>query len=49
VADRFRYSKKPQDEDVIRLQRETEDNFFSKDKNGDLVFNKVVNLYISVG
>jgi len=40
VADRFRYSKIPKDEDVTRLQRETEDNFFSKDKNGNLVLNK---------
>jgi len=40
VADKFRYSKIPQDEDVVRLQRETEDNFFSKNKNGDLVSDK---------
>jgi len=38
MADKFRYSKDPVDDDVRRLQRETEDNFFSKDKNGNLVF-----------
>jgi hypothetical protein len=40
MADKFRYSKDPVDDDVRRLQRETEDNFFSKDKNGNLVINK---------
>ena len=40
MADKFRYSKDPVDDDIRRLQRETEDNFFSKDKNGDLVLDK---------
>ena len=40
MPDRFRYSKTAEDKDVMRLQRETEDNFFSKDKNGDLVLDK---------
>ena len=40
MADKFRYSKIPTDDDARRQQRETEDNFFSKDKNGNLVLNK---------
>jgi len=37
MGDRFRYSKDPPDDELRRVQRETEDNFFSKDKNGNLV------------
>ncbi len=37
---RFRYSKVPKDEDAIRLQRETEDNFLSYDKEGNVRLDK---------
>ncbi len=40
MADKFRYSKDPVDDDVRRFQRETEDNFLSYDKDGNLVIDK---------
>jgi len=41
MADKkFRYSKSPVDPDIQRLQRETEDNFISKDKDGNIRIDK---------
>ena len=41
VADKkFRYSKSPVDPDIQRLQRETEDNFISKDRDGNIRIDK---------
>ena len=40
MAGNYKYSQTHKDEDVTRIMRETEDNFFSKDKKGDLVIDK---------